>query len=206
MPINVKADVVDIRTDSPLPEDKFLVDTNAWYWLFYPKATQQILQAQNYQTSEYPAYLKSAISAGSSLLCTPLNFSELAHNIERSEREIYAYNANRTIQSKEFRHGYPMQRKKCIDLIKDIWEDVTSISSVLPLDLHQAFLDSSIARFDAIALDGYDLFTVEQMLSQGITNVITDDGDFCTVPGITVFTANRTAIRDATAAKKLVAR
>jgi hypothetical protein len=41
MPLTVRAQVVDIRADTPKGSDRFLVDTNAWYWLFYPSRAVQ---------------------------------------------------------------------------------------------------------------------------------------------------------------------
>jgi hypothetical protein len=43
-------------------------------------------------------------------------------------------------------------------------------------------------------IDGYDLFIAEAMANAGVTQILTDDGDYCTVPGIQVLTANRQAI------------
>ncbi len=42
----VRADVVDIKVDSPQQGDIFFVDTNVWYWLTYPPAS---LSANPYQ-------------------------------------------------------------------------------------------------------------------------------------------------------------
>lgn len=56
------------------------------------------------------------------------------------------------------------------------------------------------------AADGYDLFILESMRSHGVVQVITDDGDFATVPGIQVFTANRNVIQAARAQGRLITR
>jgi hypothetical protein len=40
MSLTVRAEIVDIRPDNPKDTDRFLVDTNAWYWLFYARASQ----------------------------------------------------------------------------------------------------------------------------------------------------------------------
>lgn len=39
MPVNcvVQAQVVDLRTDTPKPADRFFVDTNVWFWAVYPR-------------------------------------------------------------------------------------------------------------------------------------------------------------------------
>jgi hypothetical protein len=43
---------------------------------------------------------------------------------------------------------------------------------------------------------------VENMAKAGVVQVLTDDGDFCTVPGIHVFTANQSVISAAFTQKK----
>jgi hypothetical protein len=59
--------------------------------------------------------------------------------------------------------------------------------------------------YDTFLVD-YDLFILETLKKEGITNIITDDGDFATVSGITVFTANRNLINTAQLQGKLVVR
>jgi len=203
MALNVRANVVDIRTDTPSDQDSFLVDTNAWYWLHYPKASQE---ARQYQTNDYPNFLKLCLSANTQLFCSPLSFSELAHNIEAAERKIYAFNANRNIEPKDFRRNYPNQHRRVTNLIEGIWLDVTDMSQVMPINLDEAFVTASVKKFGTVQLDGYDLFMAERAVDFGVLNVITDDADYCTYPGITVFTANQTAIRAAAQARRLVTR
>ena len=88
MPAAVRAHVVDIRTDTPKNTDRFLVDTNAWYWLFYPRASQAPTAPHPYQLADYPGYIQQAVKAKSALHCCALTFAELAHNIEKAERDI----------------------------------------------------------------------------------------------------------------------
>ena len=47
---------------------------------------------------------------------------------------------------------------------------------------------------------------LEAMDKAGINQVITDDGDYVTVPGIEVFTANQNAIASARSQGKLITR
>lgn len=35
----IAADIIDVRVDTPKPEDVFLVDSNVWYWMTYTKAS-----------------------------------------------------------------------------------------------------------------------------------------------------------------------
>ena len=61
---------------------------------------------------------------------------------------------------------------------------------LLDMALDAAFMQSALSRFPAVALDGYDLLMVEAALQSSLTQIITDDGDYATVAGLTVFTAN----------------
>lgn len=203
MAVHVRAFVVDIKNDTPTDEDSFLVDTNAWYWLHYPKASQD---AKQYQTVEYPNFLKRCLESNSKLLCSPLSFSELAHRIEDVEKKIYAYNADKAIGTKQFRHDYPGQRRRVTGLIQSIWLDVVEMSQIMPINLDENFVATSVDKFGAVELDGYDLYMAENAVKSGVLNVITDDADYCTFPGITVFTANETAIRLAGNAGRLLRR
>lgn len=200
MTLTVRANVVDIRTDTPSAQDDFLVDTNVWYWMHYPPASQQ---ARQYQVTDYPNYMKSALGHGSTLFSSPLSFSELAHNIESAEREIYALKAAKTIKPKDFRHNYPNQQRKVTLLIQGVWSDVLSMSQMMPITLDDAFVSAATRRFNSVELDGYDLFMAANALAAGVAGVITDDADYCTFPGLTVFTANATAIRLAATAGRL---
>lgn len=202
MPLNVRAQVVDIRADTPKDSDVFLVDTNAWYWVFYSRASVSVTAAQ----ANYPNYLKAAIGAKSTLHCYGLTFAELAHNIEKAEREIYAARASKTIGTKEFRYDYQNERRKVVSLISDTWTDVLSASTMLDLDMDNEFMLSALSLFPSVGLDGYDLFMAEAALKAGVTQIVTDDGDYATVPGLTVFTANQRVIQAARTAGKLVVR
>jgi hypothetical protein len=202
MPLVVRAQIVDIRADTPKDSDVFLVDTNAWYWLFYSRASVSRTPAQ----ANYPSYLKAAIGAKSTLHCYGLTFAELAHNIEKAEREIYADRANKTISTKDFRYDYQNERRKVVSLISDTWADVLSVSTMLDLDMDSDFMQSALTLFPSVGLDGYDLFMAEAALKAGVMQIVTDDGDYATVPGLTIFTANQRVIQAAQAAGKALSR
>ena len=207
MALVIRAKVVDIKSDIPKETDRFLIDTNAWYWLFYTRASQTPSAPLPHQLSDYPNYIQKAISAKAALNCCALNFSELAHNIESAEREIYANLANRpTLKPKEFRHDCPSQRRKVVSTINDTWSDVLAVSTMLSLTLDAVFMQSALTLFPSVGVDGYDLFMAEMALSQGITQIVTDDGDYASVSGITVFTSNPRVIQNAQSFGKLLAR
>jgi hypothetical protein len=81
--------------------------------------------------------------------------------------------------------------------VQAAWSQVKAIATPITLTLDQVTTDAALNRFSLELLDGYDLFFLETMQKEGISQVITDDGDFVTVPGIKVFTANHNVINQA---------
>ncbi|WP_081077552.1 hypothetical protein [Burkholderia cepacia] len=203
--LTIAAEVIDIRTDAPLPEDNFLVDTNVWYWLTYSKASS--VGAQPYQISTYPLYTSRALGIGSNIYQSGLSIAELTHLIEKSEREIYiASNRGAQVTAKEFRHNYPNERANVCAEVQTACGQVTSLAASLNVTIDGPTSNACLARVNTNAVDGYDLFILESMRINGITQVITDDGDFATIPGIRVFTANRNVVQAAKNQGKLVVR
>lgn len=188
----IQADVVDITSDKPRVEDVFLVDTNVWYWVTYPNATSYIPS----QLYDYPGYLNNAIAVDSKVHHVGLSLAELSHIIEKREWEIYA-NSVSPISPKEYRHNLPNEHLRVVSEIKSAWAQVTNLAELLTVSIEPATVAAALNRFPAEKVDGYDLFILESMKDNSVVQVITDDGDFSTVPGIEVFTANSNVIRTA---------
>lgn len=195
----VKAEVVNIQFDTPQKDDIFLVDTNVQYWLSYTKASTSALP---YQINDYPAYLRKVISAQGLLLYCGLSLAELAHNIEQAERKIFST----TLSTKEYRHNYSTERANVVAEVVAAWSQVTSIAVSTDVKVDETTTNASLTRFQTQLLDGYDLLILEAMDKAKIVQVITDDGDYLTVPGIKVFTANRSVINAARNQGKLINR
>jgi predicted nucleic acid-binding protein len=205
MPINynVWAEVIDLRFDTPQDDDMFLVDTNVWFWLTY---TQASTYSMPYQIKDYPAYIAKALTTKCLLSYCGLSLSELAHNIEQTERKIFDSRSSITVKPKEYRHNYPNERANVISEIEIAWSQVTSIAASTDITINETLTNAALNRFKTQALDGYDLMILEAMDQAGIDKIITDDGDYVTVPGIKVFTANQNAIASARSQRKLITR
>ncbi|MFB2839275.1 hypothetical protein [Floridanema evergladense] len=195
----VQAEVVNIQSDQPKKDDIFLVDTNVWYWLTYTKASTS---ANYYQITDYPTYIAKALAAQSLLLYCGLSLSELAHNIEQTEKQIFSS----TLKPKEYRHNYPAERANMVAEIQAAWSQVISIAVSTDITVDEAITNNALTRFSTQPLDGYDLLILEAMDKAGIVQIITDDGDYVTVPGIRVFTANRNVLTAAGTQSKLLIR
>lgn len=188
----IRADVVDITADAPNAADVFLVDTNVWYWMTYSNATSFVPS----QLSDYPGYINRALGGNSKIHHTGLSLAELSHLIEKTEREIYERTVG-VIKAKEYRHNLSSERSRVASEIKSAWGQVTSLADPLSVSIDAPTTDAALSRAQTEKVDGYDLFILESMKNHGVVQVITDDGDFATVPGIQVFTANRNVLLSA---------
>ena len=200
----VTANVVDVTVDQPKNTDAFLVDSNVWFWFAYTKAS---MCANPYQVTDYPAFLKQCMSAGATLIKTGLSLSELAHIIEKTEFNIYTANpVIGKMNKKDYRHNLPAERANVVAEIESVWNQIDPIGVQMEVRVEELLTRAALARLKNECLDGYDAITTETFLRTPYRNIPTDDGDFVTVNGITVFTANRNVINQARAQNKLVTR
>jgi predicted nucleic acid-binding protein len=198
----IQADVLDIGADTPRATDAFLVDTNVWFWMTYPTAGQSAIP---YQLTSYPNYVNTALASGAKICRTGLSLAELCHRIEKTEHDIYRSYVN-AIEVTAYRHNGPAERSRIVSEVQAAWGQVTSLADPLSLAVDEPTTDSALARFQTEKVDGYDLFILETMKSNGVLQVISDDGDFATVPAIQVFTANQNVINSARAQGRLLTR
>lgn len=202
---NIVADIIDITNDNPRTSDIFLIDTNVLYWMTYTRASQANPPPFPNQITTYPSYLGKAIKARSKLYRCGLSLAELAHIIEKNEREIF----NRShipIKTKEFRHSHASEHQNVVTEIQSAWAQVKNFATSLDILIDDSTTDSALNKFTNHTVDGYDLFTIEAISKAGVVQIITDDGDFATVPGLQVFTCNLNVIQSAKQQGKLLVR
>lgn len=201
----VRAQVVDIQRQMPNANGTFFVDTNVWYWITYPRASEGDKPPLPYQTRYYPNFIKKILDSKGKLFRSDLSLSELTSLIERTELDIFNYESNSDLGLKQFRHEHPEARNEVIDQILISWYQIISMSGPISFTLDTSFTDAALKRFETQSLDGYDLFIIESLIESGLPlNIITDDGDFCTIEEITLYTANKSVIECAREQGKLV--
>ncbi|MDI7259563.1 MAG: PIN domain-containing protein [Thermodesulfobacteriota bacterium] len=198
----IRAEVVDIQSDAPRNGDVFMVDSNVWFWMTYVSASTN---AMAYQTRDYPEYVNKALALGVRIFCSGLSMAELTHLIETNERKIYSQYCG-SIGTKEYRHNLPTERERIVKEIEAAWVQVKTMSDLLELSIDDTTTSSAINRLQNDLVDGYDLFILETIERHKIPQVITDDGDFTTISGVQIFTANRTVLNAARSQGKLVVR
>jgi hypothetical protein len=206
----VRANVVDIQADRPQVGDRFLVDTNVWYWLMYSRSKDTSRPPQDYQITQYPDYINAAVKAKGQLFWSALSVAELTTLIERSEHNIFCKKIKRDLNTfpiKEYRHEYPKERNdRVITEIEVSWNQVEAARHCLESLVNQSTVTQVISDLRIQSIDGYDSLIIHAMNTTKIDKIITDDFDFVTVPGITVFTANKRSLSAARSQKKLLTR
>lgn len=203
---SIRADVIDIANDVPLNSDAFLIDTNVLYWMTYSRAALSATKPMAYQTTDYPNYTHTALVAGAKVYHSGLSLAELAHIIERTEREIFEAGQSQPIRPKIFRHNHPTERANVCKEIKAATLQVMGWADPLPVEIDEALSSAALERLSSDLVDGYDGFILESMKSKDILQIVTDDGDFATVAGIQLFTANKNVIQAAKDQGKLITR
>ncbi len=226
--LNVQAEVIDITTDTPQPDDSFLVDTNVWLWQTYSRFSAPQLTRSDFarfsdsvpqkaradaekaqkKIAKYIPYIKKARVAEAKIFYSGLILAELTHIIEKAEYEIYKNRASIRLDIKEYRHNRPNERANVIDEVKSVWSQVEAIGISADLTIDDRSTQSALNRLQTQALDGYDLFLLEAINRAGLgqIQVLTDDMDYATVTGIQVFTSNGLVIDEAKRLDKLLVR
>ncbi len=205
MVATVLAQVVDIASDTPNDQDTFFVDTNAWLWTTYSRVGLSPKPPLQHQVRNYPLYLANAFGSKAKLLRCGLSLAELAHLVEKTEREIYI-RANGVIKPKVYRHNLPAERIRVVAEIQTSWAQVEMIATDIEVLINETSTDAALANFSLYPLDGYDLFILEAMKKAGVNQIITDDGDYAAVPGLQMFTCNRNILNLARQQGKIVVR
>ena len=151
----IQANVINILTDNPKANDTFLVDTNVWFWMTNSKAT-----ISTYQQNSYPPYLNKAMSAGAHIHYCGLCLAELAHLIEKTEKEIYGKIHACNILSKEYRHNLPSQRIQVVSELQTAWNQVKSMANPLSVTIDSDTTDAALLRFENEKVDGIEAFWI----------------------------------------------
>lgn len=191
----ILATVIDIQTDVPRNTDAFMVDSNVWFWMTYSSASTE---AKPYQTKYYPNYLNKALDVGARICRCGLSLAELASLIERTQWQIYC-DYVQTIPSKEYRHNLADERERVASEVQAAWGQVKSMAEPVDVEINDLTTNAALTRFQNQPVGGYDMFFLETMAQENVLQVITDDGDFATIPDIQVFTANRNVLNTARA-------
>lgn len=198
----VRAQVVDIRSDLPRSGDTLWVDTNVWIWLTYSRTHPP-------HAPPYITYVAAMRKAGAQMIAGPINFSELAKHIEITELFAWQARTGRAQDTRELKYfrGQTAERQDVTDEIQACWTHVSTFAQLPASPIESTCVTTASVNLKAgDFLDGHDAVLVAEARKNGIATVLTDDGDYASVDGITLFTANGRVIGEARRVGKLVVR
>ena len=203
---SILASVVDIRTDNPKITDFFFVDTNVWY-----------IYARSYYSPPnsgkerlYPSFISKMLHAKSKIFRSELTLVELSNVIEKSLYKVFIEEncfKPDEMHIKDFRYEYPEERNNFIDELSMTWDNIRDVSESFDSSLDKSISEFIFKGFYKSYLDGYDLLFLD-LIQKKMNNpyILTNDKDFATNPGITVFTANKRTINAAKEKNLLITR
>ncbi|MCJ8349189.1 hypothetical protein [Moritella sp.] len=179
-------------SSSKFPQnEKVFLDTNVLYWLTFASARSlpSTLKPSAYQLEEYPALFQAVIEKNNQLIYSHYSIPELVNIIVNVESSLSGC-GKRHEKKKWLRKG---GRQIIVSEMKTIIETLeswgaTPLGPIPPLDATQ-YMD----RYANVYLDGYDLFIENELSTNNIKYILTDDIDFLSVNSLDVITANRNA-------------
>ena len=183
----------NLNNYSPQKGERYFVDTNVWYWFTYvsSKDMKVVDVPRHYQMTDYSAFIEKALNNGSQLYHCALSLAELSSIIENSELKLYISTKNIRPISKKFYRTIPIERKGVVNEIDIAWKTICSLSTCADITLTEQTASTTQSILAKTTLDPYDSFYVQLMDIHNITNIITDDGDFSSIDGRAIYTANR---------------
>lgn len=191
------AQIINLNNHSPKKGERYFVDTNVWYWFTYvaSKEMKVVDVPRAYQMTDYSAFIEKAKNNGAQLYHCALILAELASIIENAELKLYKSTKNvNEIKEKAYR-AIPAERKGVVNEIDVAWNVISSLSTCADITLTEQSAEASKSILAKTTLDPYDSFYVQLMETHKITNIITDDGDFSSLDGSAVYTANKNLVK-----------
>lgn len=186
--------IININTFSSINNKKeFFLDTNVLYWYVYPRygITKKSIQ---YQAQPYYDFVDKLVADGNPILTSVYNISELLNVIEKNEFDIFStLNPEAHYNLKDYRKD-KNERKKLKKILETTMNNVANTCSVLDFNFTYGSLTKFAKTLIEHRCDPFDFIILENCIKTAHSNIITDDNDFSTIDGITLFTANETIL------------
>lgn len=216
-PALVKAQVVDITRPQATFPRQVAVDANVLYFVHYPNFAELARAGgktpATHQTNTYAAWITKALKAGTKLFASTFTLGEFLRLTEYAELESFWLTHPLTPSGSQFspREGKQARYEYPTDMAAIRRRSMTFLAAVRKtVELFPKFkseiveLDEVSGAWESSAGDFADAFLVASARLVGMRHLLTDDGDLLTFDGLTVYTANRSAIQAAANAGKLL--
>ena len=188
----------NINTFSSINNRKrFCLDTNVLYWYTYPR--YGLGEKNNKHHSQvYYDFVDKLVADGNPLITTIYNVSELLNIVEKHEWEIYKrLNPQFPIDKKDYRR-IASERTNLQQIMKTTISNVKNICTIVDFNFSSEGLDCYVDSFTKHRCDVFDYLILNYYVESSDINIISDDNDFVTYPGINLYTANRKSLEELT--------
>lgn len=183
----------DISKFSSMDSNRpYFLDTNILYWYCYPNYALLNSNKVHRQSEIYINFVDNLVYNGNPIFTSVYNMSELLYTVEKNEFELYKSKQGTDITLKDFRRitnrsGLKTTLLACIENIK-------SICKILDYHSGPDILDEFASSIDKHHCDNYDYIILKNCIADDKTHIISDDADFATMDGFTLYTANSYAL------------
>ena len=166
---------------------KFALDTNVLYWMFYDKCTYSSATRQRkYQNAV------TKLKMYNDIYVSPICLYELFGVIEKNEYSIYVAKNHKdsTFKLKDYRDV--LSERNSVKSILDItYKNINQFAQIVSQTTDKKTVSDLASSFATHKLDIFDKSLVDFCNINGINNIITDDKDYRTVAdGMNIYTAN----------------
>ena len=181
--------IINLNTYSSINNSRiFFLDTNVLYWYTYPRFSDHSQLKPAWKI--YYDFIDALTSAGNPLHTSVYNLTELLNVVEKNEYEIYMQlHPEIPLTKKDFRRMIT-EREKVSQIIKTTLNNALSICSVIDFNFTSNTLRNFSNQFIDHRCDVFDYAILNNCIMSKDINIISDDSDFSSMPGITLYTAN----------------
>lgn len=183
-------DTINIESElfTNVKKQKFALDTNVLYWMFYDKCSySNETRQRKYQNAVTKLKLYNEIYV------SPLCLYELFVIIEKNEYKLYgiSHNKDEAFKLKDYRE-IASERKAVKNILDITYKNINQFAKIVSQTIDKNAVNSLATTFDKHKLDIFDKSLVEFCAQNGINNIVTDDKDYRTaVNDINIYTANQ---------------
>ena len=186
--------VKDITTDTPVNnKKKYFLDTNVLFWCCYPR----IGLVSPKDASRYTPYINYVSKIKKNLnpiYTSSLNISEMINLIERKEFELFQSLPGSMGYNKKDYRAEEAKRLFIQSNTQTALINATDLCQIIDCPVNYDKIDEFVKDLTSHRCDVFDYLFLNVCKEQEITDIVTDDGDFLTVPGITLYTSNQTSL------------
>lgn len=167
---------------------KFALDTNVLYWMFYDKC--------NYSNEHRQKKYQNAVTKlklHNDIFVSPLCLYELFVIIEKNEYRIYrlTHHKDDTFKLKDYRE-IVSERTAVKEILDITYKTIKQFATIIPQTIDKNTVSDLASSFSVHRLDIFDKSLADFCRENGIDSIVTDDKDYRTVANqLNIYTANQ---------------